>query len=130
RSVAYPQVGAHGGARLDNGFLVLSKIGRIAVRWSRPLVGTPKMATISREADGWYVCFSCGQVPTQPLPSTGRETGVDMGLKVFLITAEGETVENPRHYRKAEKQLAKAQKRLSHRKKHSKRWWKAARLVA
>ena len=30
------------GASLDNGFLVLSKIGRIAVRWSRPLEGTPR----------------------------------------------------------------------------------------
>src|SRR5690242_9595866 len=36
-SFTYPQVGDHGGARLDNGFWVLSKIGRIAVRWSRPL---------------------------------------------------------------------------------------------
>ena len=54
-SFTYPQCGDHGGARLDNSFLVLSKIGRIAVRWSRPLVGTPKTVTISREADGWYV---------------------------------------------------------------------------
>ena len=41
------------GARLDNGFLVLSKIGCIAVRWSRPLQGTIKTVTVSREADGW-----------------------------------------------------------------------------
>jgi putative transposase len=51
-SFTYPQVGDHGGAQLDNGFLVLSKIGRIAIRWSRPLEGTPKTVTISREADG------------------------------------------------------------------------------
>jgi putative transposase len=38
----YPQVGDPGGARFDNGFLVLSKIGRLAVRWSRPLVGPPQ----------------------------------------------------------------------------------------
>jgi putative transposase len=49
----YPQCGDHGGARLDNGFLVPAKLGRIAVRWSRPLEGTPKTVTISREADGW-----------------------------------------------------------------------------
>jgi putative transposase len=41
------------GARLDNGALVLSKIGRIAVRWSRPLEGTPKTITVAKEADGW-----------------------------------------------------------------------------
>src|SRR5262249_50754371 len=118
------------GAHLDNGYLVLAKIGRIAVRWSRPLVGTIKTVTVSHEADGWYVSFSCAEVPIQPLPPTGKETGIDVGLKVFLITAEGEAVENPRHYRKAEKALAKAQKRRSRRTTRSKRWEKAARLVA
>jgi putative transposase len=108
-SFTYPQLGEHGGARLDNGCLVLSKICRIAVRWSRPLVGTPKTVNISREADGWYVSFSCAEVPTQPLPLIGHETGIDVGLKVLLITANGEAVEHPRHYRKAEKALAKAQ---------------------
>jgi len=62
--------------------------------------------------------------------SGGRETGVDVGLKVFLITADGDCVENPRHYRKAEKALAKAQKRLSRRKKGSKRRNTARKLVA
>ena len=42
----YKQFG--NGAQLDNGFLVLSKIGRIAVRWSR-LVATSKTVTISRD---------------------------------------------------------------------------------
>jgi putative transposase len=105
-SFTYKQFG--NGATLDEGVLVLSKIGRLAVRWSRPLEGTPKTVTISQEADGWYVCFSCEGVPAQPLPPTGQETGIDIGLKVFLITAEGEAVENPRHYRKAEKALQKA----------------------
>src|SRR5262249_24746900 len=83
-----------------------------------------------READGWYVSLSCADIPIQPLPPTGREMGIDVGLKVFLITPEGEAVENPRHSRRAEKQLAKAQKRLSRRKKGSKRREKARRLVA
>ena len=85
------------GARLDNGSLVLSKIGRIAVRWSRPLEGTIKTVTVSKEADGWYVCFSCAEVPVRPLPATGRETGSDVGLTVFLITADGQPTANPRY---------------------------------
>jgi putative transposase len=64
------------GATLDNGFLVLSKIGRIAVRWSRLMEGTPKTVTISREADGWYVCFSCADVLIQPLPETDGRRGL------------------------------------------------------
>jgi putative transposase len=58
-SFTYPQVGEHGGAALDGGMLTLSKIGRIRLRLHRPLAGTPKTVTISREADGWYACISC-----------------------------------------------------------------------
>jgi putative transposase len=50
-SFTYKQFG--NGATLDNGCLVLSKLGRIAVRWSRRIEGTPKTVTVSREADGW-----------------------------------------------------------------------------
>src|SRR5258708_4302563 len=127
-SFTYKEVG--NGARLDNGYLVLSKIGRIAVRWSRPIEGTSKTVTVSKEADGWYVSFSCAEVPTQPLPETGRETGIDVGLKVFLITAEGEAVENPRHYRTAEREMKKAQQRGSKRKKGSPRRKEAVQLLA
>jgi hypothetical protein len=41
------------GARLENGALVLSKLGRLAVRWSRPIQATPKTLTLSTEAHGW-----------------------------------------------------------------------------
>jgi putative transposase len=47
-SFTYKEYG--NGARLDNGSLVLSKIGRIAVRWSRPVEGTIKTVTVSKEA--------------------------------------------------------------------------------
>jgi putative transposase len=101
-----------------------------SVKWSRDLQGTPKTVTVTHEADGWYVCFSCEGVSVHPLPPTGRETGIDVGLKVFLIAASGEIVENPRHYRKAEHALQKAQRLVSRRKKGSKRRKKAAVLLA
>src|SRR5258707_3975759 len=126
-SFTYPQYG--GGITLDGGVLSLSKIGRIPIRLHRPLEGTPKTVTISREADGWYACISCAEVPTQPLPLTGQETGIDVGLKVFLVTADGEIGENPRHYLTAEKQLQQAQRRVSRRKKWSKRREKAVALL-
>jgi putative transposase len=128
QSFTYKQFG--NGATLQEGCLVLSRIGRIALRWSRPFEGTVKTVTISHEADGWYCCFSCVEVPTEPLSPTGQETGIDIGLKVFLITAQGEVVQNPRHYRKAEKALQKAQRRVSRRKKGSKRRKKAVQLLA
>jgi putative transposase len=126
-SFTYKEYG--NGARLDNGALVLAKIGRIAVRWSRAIEGTIKTVTVSREADGWYVCCSCAGVPTQPLPLTGRETGIDVGVKVFLVTAEGEVVQNLRHYRTAELRLKKAQRRVARRTKGSARRKKAVHLL-
>jgi putative transposase len=127
-SFTYKQYG--NGARLDNGVLVLSKIGRVAMHWSRPLEGTPKTVTLSKEADGWYAVLSCADVPIRLLPATGRETGVDVGLKVFLITAEGEVVANPHLHRRGEKKLAKAQRRVSRRKKGSHRRRKAVGVLA
>src|SRR5215470_11734843 len=127
-SFTYKEYG--NGARLENGYLVLSKIGRIAVRWSRPVEGTPKTVTISREADGWYVCFSCVDVPVQPMPATGQETGIDLGLEAFATLADGTRIENPRHYRKAERDLKKAQRRVSRRRKGSKRRRKAVKWLA
>jgi hypothetical protein len=88
--------------------LSLSKIGRLGLRMHRPLAGTPTTVTISREADVWYACISCAQVHSEPLLAPGQETGIDVGLKVLLITADGEVVENPRHSRTAQQQLARA----------------------
>jgi putative transposase len=118
------------GARLDIGYLVLSKIGRIAVHWSRPIEGTPKTVTISKEADGWYVAFSCADVPTQPLPPTGQETGIDLGIEAFATLADGSRILTPGYYRKAEWYLAKCQRRVAKRKKGSHRCRKAVTLLA
>jgi len=118
------------GATLDNGFLVLSKIGRIAIHWSRPIEGTPKTVTISKEADGWYVCFSCADVPVRPLPSTGQETGIDLGIESFATLSDSTRICNPGWYRKAERALKTAQRRVSRRKKRSNRRRKAVQLLA
>jgi putative transposase len=127
-SFTYKEFG--NGARLDNGFLVLAKIGRLMVRWSRPLEGTPKTVTISREADGWYACFSCAEVPTHLLPATGQETGIDLGLEAFATLSCGERIFHPGWYGKAERRLKTAQRRVSRRKKGSHRRRKAVQLLA
>src|SRR5262249_2526094 len=108
-----PQVGEHGGARLDTGFLVLSQIGRLAIRLSRPIEGTPKTVIISREADGWYASISCAEVPAKPLPPTGQETGIDLGLASFAALADGTMIHNPRYYYKAAAYLRRCQRRVA-----------------
>jgi putative transposase len=127
-SFTYKEFG--NGVTLDNGFLVLAKIGRIAVRWSRSIEGTPKTVTISLEVDGWYVCCSCADVPVQPLPATGQETGIDLGIEAFATLSDGTRIFSPGWYRKAERALKTAQRRVSRRKKGSNRRRKGVTLLA
>ena len=126
-SFCYPQYG--NGAKFKDGRLVLSKLGHIKVFRDRPLSGKPKTATIIRKADGWYVSIVC-EVEPEPLPKTGRSVGVDLGITHFATLSTGETVDNPRCYRRAERRLLrKAHKRVSRRKKGSKRREKAKILL-
>ena len=118
------------GARLDNGVLVLSKIGRISVHWSRPIKGTPKTVTISKEVDGWYVAISCADVPVRRLPRTGQETGIDLGLESFATLANGQHICTPAYYRKAAAYLRRCQRRVARRRKGSRRRRKAVVLLA
>jgi putative transposase len=118
------------GATLDNGFLVHSKIGRSTVRRSRPVEGAPKTVTISREVDGCYVGFSCADAPIQPLPPNGRVTGVDFGLEAVATPSDGTRVFSLGWYRKAERALKTAQRRVSRRRIGSNRWRKADALLA
>ncbi|WP_366557761.1 transposase [Okeania sp. SIO1I7] len=53
-----------------------------------------------------------------------------MGLKEFLVTSEGESVPIPQYYRKYQQRLKTLQKRLSRKKKGSKRCLKALIAVA
>ncbi len=100
------------------------------VHWSRPLAGTPKTFTVSKEADGWYVAIPCAEVPVQPLPSTSQETGIDLGLESFATLADGTRILAPGYYRNAERYLAKCQRRVSKRKKGSNRRRKAVCRLA
>ena len=85
---------------------------------------------MSREADGWYVTISCAEVPVHPLPETGQETGIDLGLESFATLADGTRILTPSYYRRAERYLIQCQRRVSRRKKGSNRRRKAVHLLA
>lgn len=112
-----------------NGKLVLSKIGHIKTRLHRPIEGVVKTCTIKREADCWYVVFACEVEQQNKLPYTDLAIGLDLGLLHFATDSTGQTIENPRYLRKAEKKLERLQQALSRKKRGSKRRKKAAKQV-
>jgi putative transposase len=69
-------------------------------------------------------------VPTQPLLPAGQETGLDLGIEAFATLSDGTRIFNPGWYRKAERALKTAQRRVSRRKKGSNRRPKAVTLLA
>lgn len=113
-SITFPQVPV--GCKLEAGTqrLYVMNIGRIKLVYHRRLEGTPKTATIRRSSTGkWYVSFSCECAEPSPLPQTGRQVGIDVGLKTFAMLSTEHAIANPRFFRQEEKALAKAQRRLS-----------------
>ena len=116
------------GFKLDGRRLRVSGIGRIAVRWHRPIEGKIKTLRIVRQADGWYACFACEAEP-QPMPPTNAEIGIDLGLHRLITTSDGEKVENPRWYRNEQKSLRILQRRMSRRTRFGRNWSQAVKAV-
>ena len=110
RSITYPQFGF---GITDNGKLHLAKIGDVKIKFHRPIEGKIKQVTIRRyPTDKWFACFSV-EVGPEPLLETGKYVGVDLGLTTLAVLSNGKNIDNPRFFRKEERELAKAQQRLS-----------------
>ncbi|WP_414565631.1 MULTISPECIES: RNA-guided endonuclease InsQ/TnpB family protein [unclassified Anabaena] len=119
---------------LQDGLINLPKLGQIKVILHRPLPDgfRIKTASVTKKADGYYLTLSLEDSTVPEIkPDINPEliTGIDMGLKEFLTTADGETVAIPQHYRKAQKRLRVIQKRVSRRKKGSNRRHKAVKQL-
>lgn len=108
--------------------LILNKIYVVNVKMHRPIEGKIKTCTVKREGDHWYVIFAC-EVKTEILPLSYEDVGIDLGITHFVACSDGSMIDNPRHYRRAEKRLKRLQQSLSRKKKGSHRRKKAAKAV-
>jgi putative transposase len=125
-SFTYPD-GA--GWKFDGQCLHLTKIGKAKVKLHRPLEGKIKTVTIKREVNEWYVCFSCEGEEPKKLPVSYEEVGIDLGVTHLATLSNGEMIEHPRYYRKAEKNLEKRQQSVLRKKRGSHRRAKVGKLV-
>lgn len=70
--------------------LHLLGIGDVKVNLHRELRGTPKALTVKRGGRHWYASIRCVGVEPRPLPSTGRQVGLDLGVVNLVATSDGE----------------------------------------
>jgi putative transposase len=89
-----------------------------------------KRVRIVHRADGYYAQFAVQAERKVEHVSTGNVVGIDVGLKVYYTDSEGSTVENPRHYRKAEKKLKRQHRAVSRKQKKSSNRKKARKHLA
>ena len=94
-----------------------------------PLVQIKRVRLLIR-ADGYYVQFAVKVERNVEHISTGHTLGIDVGLKSFYTDSQGQTVANPRFYRKAEQELKRLHRRVSRKKKGSKNRKKAIKRLA
>jgi len=105
--------------RWRDGALFLAKMGTpLAFTWSWP--GTdpatidPTTVTVSRDPCGrWYVSLAVDIPASEPLPAAGRAAGVDLGIKDFAVTSDGQRIANPRHLERRARNLARYQRRMA-----------------
>lgn len=131
RTFLYPQIKND---CLQGNLINLPMFGKVKVILHRPIPDGFKVKTVSitKKADGYYATLSLedDRVPTiKPDFNPESITGIDVGLKEFLTTAQNEVVAIPQYYRKAQKRLKVIQKRVSRRKKGSTRRLKAIKSL-
>ena len=91
----------------------------------------PVTVIVVLEPDGrWYVTFTADTAGLEPMPGTGRAVGVDLGVKDFAVTSDGERIANPRHLERRARNLARYQRRLARCRKGSNNRAKAKAKVA
>lgn len=110
-----------GTVSISDKYIKLPKIGLVRIKKHRNFDGLIKSVTVSKTPSGkYFVSILVDQDEKQKFPVSKNNIGIDLGVKEFCITSDGEMIENPRCLRKSEKKLRKLQKDLSRCTKNSK----------
>ena len=89
-----------------------------------------KRVRLVKRADGYYVQFAVQADRHREHVPTGKQVGIDVGLKAYYTDSDGQTVANPRFLRRAEQKLKRLHRRVSRKQKRSKNRKKAIKRLA
>ena len=107
-----------------------TNLGLIKIKLSRELPSDYKTVTIIKESDNkYYISFTVQDSRIIEDDNT-NVIGLDLGISSLITTNIGETYDNPKYLKKAQKQLRKANQDLSRKQKGSNRREKAKLTLA
>lgn len=102
------------------------KIGKfkegIPIRLHRQIKGEIRSCTVSMTPSGKYFASILTEENIQHKPKTGKSVGIDLGIKDFAITSDGQKFKNLKLTKKYSKALSKAQRHLSRKQNGSNRY--------
>jgi putative transposase len=103
---------------VENNLLIIPKFKEgIEISLHRPIKGVIKSATISvTPTDKYFVSILCDteeEIPSKASITESTTIGIDLGIKDFAITSEGEVFKNPKYLRKAQGKLKYVQRKYS-----------------
>lgn len=117
-------------AYLDK-YIKLPKLGLVKTKNKLIPQGRIVNATVSQEPSGrYYVSLCCVDIEIKSLPITNNAIGIDLGIREFCTTSDGELVNNPKYFKISLSKLAKLQRELSRKPKGSSNRNKARIKVA
>lgn len=108
----------------------LPKIGWLKTKQKLRPDGRILNATVSQEPNGHYYVSLCCEIEFDSLPKTDKIIGLDLGIKDFCITSDGDKYKNPKYLHKSLKKLARLQRQLSRKQRGSNNRNKARIKVA
>lgn len=114
----------------DENKVKLPKLKWVKVKLHRRFDGNIKSATISQAPSGKYYVSFLVETVHEILPKVDGKIGLDLGIKDFCITSNGDTYKNPKNLCKYERLLIKLQRQLAHKKKGSSNYHKARIKIA
>lgn len=85
-----------GAIRVMERAVQLPRLNRIRLKEVAQVQGWILSATVSREADRWYVSLAVEQEIPDPHPPVGKPVGVDVGLSAFAVLSTGEKIHAPK----------------------------------
>lgn len=124
KSLSWPQ---DDGFRFDGRFRAKG-LGSIRVHQHRNLPSKPVACRIKREGRHWYLSLAC--VIEMASNDNPQAIGLDLGLSSFAALSDGTLIPNPRHARKAQRELRRRQRALARCKRGSKHRAKVRERVA
>ncbi|MGT2479978.1 RNA-guided endonuclease InsQ/TnpB family protein [Methylobacterium oryzae CBMB20] len=107
----------------------LPKIGWVKYRDSRPIRGVVKNVTVSLDALGWHVAFTCEIAHEVPAPCC-EVVGIDRGVATTLAFSTGDMLTLPARLERLEARKRRAQRAVARRKRGSNRRRRAQARVA